>query len=177
LLLVDVLNDFEHEDGDALLASFRERQPCLRQALERARADDVPVAYAQDTHGVWSGDRAALVRRALRGRGGDLVEPVAPREDDVFVVKPRYSAFDLTPLELILGDLDVERILLAGMATEMCVAQTAIAARERGFKVTVLADACAAVDPHDERIALEYLERVVGVFVESTGRLAGRAQG
>jgi nicotinamidase-related amidase len=109
---------------------------------------------------------------ALDGPGGALIEPLAPDADDRFVVKPQYSAFDHTPLELILRGLDAERILLAGMATEMCVAQTAIGARERGFKVTVLADACACVDPENERIALAYLERVAGVFVES-GSWAG----
>jgi len=37
LLLVDVVNDFRHEDGEALLTSFRARQPRLVQALARAR--------------------------------------------------------------------------------------------------------------------------------------------
>ena len=118
LLLVDILNDFEHEDGDRLLESFRERQPALVEAIERARAEDVPVVYANDNYGVWDGDAPGLIRRALQGRGGDLVEPVAPNEGETFVVKPRYSAFDHTPLELILRDLEVERLLLAGMSTE-----------------------------------------------------------
>ena len=43
LLLVDVLNDFEHEDGDRLLESFRERHEGMVRALGRARAEDVPV--------------------------------------------------------------------------------------------------------------------------------------
>jgi biuret amidohydrolase len=80
-------------------------------------------------------------------------------------VKPSYSAFDHTPLELILRDLEVERLLLAGTSTEGCVAQTAIDARELGFKVSVLADACATVDERIERIAIEYLEAVAGVWI------------
>jgi nicotinamidase-related amidase len=52
------------------------------------------------------------------------------------------------------------------MSTEGCVAQTAIDARERGFKVTVLANACATIDERVEQVALEYLEQVVGAFVE-----------
>jgi nicotinamidase-related amidase len=166
LLLVDVLNDFEHEDGDVLLASFRERQPALVAALSRAREREIPVIYANDNFGVWDGDARAQVERARAGKGGELVAGIVPQEGDRFVVKPRYSAFDHTPLELILRELEIERILLAGMATEMCVAQTAIAAREEGFKVTVLANACAAVDPELEQLALRYLERVGGVFVE-----------
>lgn len=46
----------------------------------------------------------------------------------------------------------------------------AIDARELGFKVTVLADACACVDPRLERSSLEYLEAAVGVFVEPSRR-------
>ena len=69
----------------------------------------------------------------------------------------------------MLRDLDIERILLAGAATEMCVVQTAIDAREEGFKVTILADACATVDESVERLAFEYAERVVGAFVEQAG--------
>jgi nicotinamidase-related amidase len=81
-------------------------------------------------------------------------------------VKPRYSAFDHTPLELVLRELEIERVLLAGAATEMCVIQTAIDAREEGFKVTILAEACATTDERMETLALEYAEQIVGAFVE-----------
>lgn len=166
LLLVDVVNDFEHEDGERLLESFRSRHGGFVAALERARDEGLPVIYANDTFGVWDGDAPRLVRSALGGRGGELLEPIAPREGETFVVKPRYSAFDHTPLELILGELEVERLLVGGMSTEGCVAQTTIDARELGFKVTVLAGACATVDERVEEVALEYLARVAGAFVE-----------
>lgn len=166
LLLVDLLNDFEHEDGERLLASFRARHEGMVRALGRARGSDAPVVYANDNYGAWDGERSRLVRQALEGRGGDLLEPLAPAEDDRFVVKPRYSAFDKTPLELILGELEVERLLLAGASTEGCVAQTAIDGRELGFKISVLADACATVDERVEQVALDYLEAVVGVRIE-----------
>jgi nicotinamidase-related amidase len=54
----------------------------------------------------------------------------------------------------------------------MCVAQTAIDARELGYKVTVLADACACVDPRLEAVALEYLEAVTGTVVAHGSGLA-----
>jgi nicotinamidase-related amidase len=167
LLVVDVIQDFRHEDAEPLLASFRERHGALVAAIEDARRRELPVVYANDNYGVWDGDATRLIRRAVEdGRAGDLVEAVAPRDGDRFVVKPRYSAFDHTPLDLVLRELAVERILLAGAATEMCVTQTAIDAKEEGFKVTILADACATSDEQMERLALEYAERIVGAFVE-----------
>jgi nicotinamidase-related amidase len=166
LLLVDVINDFRHEDGDKLLESFRERHGALLRALEEARAKDVPVVYANDNFGVWDGNGPRLVEGALGGKAGDLVQQIAPGPDDRFVVKPRYSAFDHTPLVLILRELEIERILLAGAATEMCVVQTAIDAKEEGFKVSILADACATTDPEIEELALRYAAEIVGAFVE-----------
>ena len=96
-----------------------------------------------------------------------MVALVAPGDGDRIVVKPRYSGFDHTPLALLLEELKVERILLVGAATEGCVVQTAIDARELGYKVTILADACATNDERLERIALHCAEQVVGVGIES----------
>jgi nicotinamidase-related amidase len=167
LLLVDVIDDFRHEGGDALLTSFRSRHGALVEVLRETRASGLPVIYANDQRGRWDGDAPGLVRRAVEdGRAGALVDAIRPQPGDRFIVKPRYSAFDSTPLAILLAELSIDRILLAGAATEMCVAQTAIAARELGFKVSVLADACACVDEADERIALSYLERVAGVRIE-----------
>jgi len=137
----------------------------LQTAISGAHDGGIPVIYANDNRGVWDGDRDRLVREAREGLGPDVVEAVAPREGDRFVVKPRYSAFDLTPLELLLRELGAERVVLLGSTTEMCVAQTAIDARERDLKVTVVADACICIDVAMERIALAYLERVAGVQV------------
>jgi nicotinamidase-related amidase len=165
-VLVDVVQTFEHEDGERLLGSFRARRDGFVKALERARTDGLPVIYANDNFGVWDGDAPRLVREALDGQGGDLVRAIAPRQAETFVVKPRYSAFDHTPLELILRELEVERLLLGGMSTEGCVAQSAIGARELGFKVTVLARACATIDGGVEDLAFRYLEQVAGALVE-----------
>src|SRR6476620_1392095 len=142
VLLVDLFNDFRHEDGDVLLACFRERFPDLRALIQTSRHLATPIIYANDSSSIFDGDARGIVERARRGLAGNLVEVIAPRRENRFVVKPRYSAFDHTPLALILDDLRIERILLAGMSTERCVAQTAIGGRENGLKVTVIASAC-----------------------------------
>ena len=166
LVVIDLLQRFDHEDGDALLASLRARLPGLVGALDRARAAGMPVLDVNDLDGRWDSNAPALVRDALDGPGGDVLAEVAPREGDRMLLKPRYSIFDHTPLVVLLRELEIERLLLAGAATEMCVVQSAIDARELGFKVSILAGACATTDPELERLAFEYAERVVGVRVE-----------
>jgi nicotinamidase-related amidase len=171
LLLIDVVQGFDHEDGEALLRSFRERLGAMQALLERVRAAGIPVVYVNDRGDAWDSDAPELLRRALEGSGGDVVGAVAPQPGDPFLLKWRYSVFDHTPLEILLRELDVERLLLAGAATEMCVVQSAIDAREHDFKVTIVADACAAVDGEMERLALDYAKRVVGAFVEREAEL------
>src|SRR4029453_9636172 len=69
-------------------------------------------------------------------------------------------------LDLLLDELRVERLLLTGGATEACVVQTGIDARERGYKVTILADACATLNEQIERVALRYADEVAGMMIE-----------
>jgi nicotinamidase-related amidase len=165
LLLVDVVKDFLHEDGERLFESYRERYGALAAAVEAARAAGEAVVYANDNAGPWESDAPALVRQAVaEGKGGDLVAAIAPQKGDTFVLKTGYSAFDGTPLALLLRDaLGVDELAVAGTATEMCVFQTVQDALRLGFTVSVLADACATVEPEHERLALEFLERVQGV--------------
>jgi nicotinamidase-related amidase len=163
LPLVEVLADFRHQDGDRLAASFRTAAGVLGNVIDEARRDGMPVIYANDPAGRWGEDRDDAVMRARGGPTGDVVDRVAPRMEDRFILKPRYPAFDHTPLAIILDELEVKHVLVAGTATEMCLTQSAIDARELGLKVTVLPKACASVDERNAGIALEYLEKVVGV--------------
>jgi nicotinamidase-related amidase len=162
LLLIDLFSDFSHEDGDVHLEALKRKAPVLIKTLARARAEELPVVFANDTNGVWDGDGRGLLERAFGGPGGDLLRRLEPRSGEALLVKPRYSAFDLTPLSLVLTQLEIERLLVVGSATEMCVTQTAIDARERGFKVTVLTEACVPLDEEHAKTALKYLEQVTG---------------
>jgi nicotinamidase-related amidase len=166
LLVVDVLNDFGHDEGERLQASFRERIAGLRNVLARARETGVPVIYVNDQLGDWRSDRRSLVERALRGGGGDVIASILPLDSEPLLLKARYSAFDHTGLEILLEELRAERLLVAGSSTEGCVVQTGIHARELGYKVTIVASACATADEERERTALRYAESVAGIVVD-----------
>jgi len=166
VLVIDLLNDFTHDDGEALLGSFRGRAPNVRRVLEAARETGVPVIFINDERGTWTSDAAGLVRRALDGKAGDLLPPLLPRAGDAVLLKHRYSAFDHTALSLLLEELGARRVIVVGAATEGCVVQTAIDARERGLKASIVADACATTNAELEAIALAYAEEVGGIHLE-----------
>jgi nicotinamidase-related amidase len=105
------------------------------------------VISVNDAHDRWDGDAPGHIETARAAKGGDVVDAVAPAPGDRFLFKPRYSALDGTALDKLLSELGATRLVLAGAATEMCVAQTGVDARELGYPVTVLRDACATVEP------------------------------
>jgi nicotinamidase-related amidase len=165
LLVIDVLDSFDHDDAESLLASFRERGPGAASLLDAAREAGVPVIYVNDDRDRWDSDAPALAREAAEGPGGDVIGQLLPRPGDHVLLKHRYSAFDHTALELLLEAESVERVLVVGGATEGCVVQTALDAREHGLKATIVADACATADPDLEETALRYAERVGGIRI------------
>jgi nicotinamidase-related amidase len=166
LLVVDVINDFKHDDGERLLRSFRERTSAMAAAISSARASGIPVIYANDDGDRWNSDAPGYVRAVLEsGADPDVLRELIPSQGDYFLLKHRYSAFDHTALEILLERLSVDRLCLIGSATEGCVVQTVIDARELGFKTTIIADACASNDPELEKTALDYAEHVVGARI------------
>jgi len=166
LLVVDVFDDFGHDDAEALLASFRERAPAMARAIALAREAGIPVIYVNDDRDRWDSDAPALAREAANGPGGEIIRELLPRQGDHVLLKHRYSAFDHTALELLLEAESAERVLILGAATEGCVVQTALDAREHGLKATILADACATTDEELESTALRYAEDVGGIYVQ-----------
>ena len=169
LLVVDVLADFDHADSESLLASFRERGAAMASAIASAREAGVPVIYVNDDRDRWDSDAPALAREAVDGPGGDVVRPLLPQDGDRILLKHRYSAFDHTPLELLLETESIRRVLLVGASTEGCVVQTALDARELGLKATILSDACATANGELEQVALRYAEDVGGIRVFALG--------
>src|SRR3954470_18410930 len=115
-----MLNPYQHADADALTRSVREVLSNIASLIERARAEDVEVIYVNDNYGAWNEGRSELVERASAGPAGGLTAPIVPAEDTAFVVKARHSIFYETPLEYLLRQGAIERLLLVGQVTEQC---------------------------------------------------------
>jgi nicotinamidase/pyrazinamidase len=77
-----------------------------------------------------------------------------------------YSAFQDTLLEQLLRDRGVDRLYVAGLATDYCVKNTVLDALRAGFEVTVVQDAIRGVEvePGDSQRALEEMRRAGAVL-------------
>lgn len=101
----------------------------------------------------------------------DLAPLDSPRE---FAFKHnRISAFYGTELEALLRLLDARQLVIAGIATHSVVESTVRDAADRGFEVTVAADACAAAGAaHDNALASMRLIAEVGDVDDAFAALA-----
>jgi nicotinamidase-related amidase len=163
LLLIDVINDLEFDEGDKLIKYAMPMAQNIAKLKLEAKKWGVPCLYVNDNFGQWKSDFRHLVKRcSMEGvRGAPITRELAPQRDDYFVLKPRQSGFFQTPLDLLLQDLHAEKLILCGLTTDSCVLFTANDGYLRNRKILVPADCCAALSESRHAAALGQMRRTV----------------
>jgi nicotinamidase/pyrazinamidase len=175
LLVVDVQNDFADPAGSLYVAGGEGIVPTIDAEVSAAIEADSTVVYTQDWHppatphfassgGVWPDHcvqdtwgadlhpdldvRGTIVRKGADG--GDGYSAFSVRD-------PRSGETSATELGSILQAAGVERVVIAGLATDYCVVETVMDARRLGYDVEVLVEAIRAVnlEPNDGDAAIE----------------------
>lgn len=165
LIVIDMINTYDHEDAELLVPSAERVVPVVAGLIERARDAGVPVVYANDNFGSWRSHQGEIVEQALATPHSDLVEPLRPDDDSLFVLKARHSVFYETPMSYLLWRLDVDHVVLSGQVTEQCVLYSALDAHIRHLQVTVPRDAVASIHPRLGSAALDMMERNMGARI------------
>ena len=163
LVLLDVITDFEFDNGDELLKRTLVMARRLARLAERCRKAGLPVIYVNDNFGKWQEDFKTMSYHFMRpaAKGHKVVELLQPTSEDYYVLKPHRSAFYSTTLELLLRDLKAKKLIITGITTDICVLFTANDAYMRGFELHIPADCVAAVKPAHTKQALEFIDRVL----------------
>ena len=167
LVVIDMINTYDHEDAEKLRESAEQVVPVLGEMVQRARAAGAPIIYVNDNFGQWRSDHRALVQDALEGEHASLVEPIVPDEDAMFVVKARHSIFYETPFEYLMRQQEIDEIVLTGQVTEQCILYSALDAHIRHIPVLVPREAVAHIHADLAEAALRMMQlnmeaRVVG---------------
>lgn len=136
LVLIDCQNDYLA--GPLALAGVEAAVEAAGRLLDAARARGSKVV-----HVVQRGAAGGLFD--LDGRGGAIVDRLAPRAGESVVIKTRPNGFSDTSLLAELEDLGGE-LIVAGFMTHNCVSSTARAALDLGLMPTIAADATATRD-------------------------------
>ena len=153
-----MLNAYEHDDAELLTKSVETVVEPVSSLISRAQDEGAELIYVNDNYGDWNSSSEELAQRALDGARPDLVEPILPPEGADFVIKARHTIFYMTPLEYLLGQKEIEHLVLVGQVTEQCILYSALDAYVRHFQVTVPPDAVACIHENLADAALEMME-------------------
>lgn len=126
LLVVDVQNDVVGEayERDAVVTN-------IGGLVARARQEQVPVVWVQH-----SDEGMPRLSEAWK-----IVPELVPAAAEPLVEKIYGDAFEATPLESVLADLGVGRLVVVGAETDACIRSTLHGAFTRGYDATLVGDA------------------------------------
>lgn len=103
--------------------------------------------------------RRSQMKVTIEGTAGCEILPELERlPGEPVIVKKRYSAFFGTQLDALLGNIQAETLVLAGINTHACIRTTAVDAYQRDFDVIIATDCVSSYDDEHHRVTLRYLE-------------------
>jgi nicotinamidase-related amidase len=86
-----------------------------------------------------------------------VIPELRPEPDDWAIEKPRWSAFVGTSLDVVLRGIGVDTVMIAGGSTDVGVIATVFSARDLGYHVIVLRDACQSQRPGAQDFCMDRL--------------------
>ena len=144
----------------------------LAALKRRATAAGVPSIYINDNFGQWRSDfRKTVAHCTARSSPGRVVSRrLRPTARGYFVLTPKHSGFYDTTLDTLLETLRIRRVILTGIAGNICVLFTANDAYMRELRIFALADCIVSNTPVENDHAL----RQIGLVLK--GNLSPSAQ-
>jgi nicotinamidase-related amidase len=165
-----MINRFDFEGAQRLCSRAGDIVDTILQLRDQLRALGAPVIYVNDNFGEWHSEKSLLVERAIE-TGNPVSQRLAPEQEDYFIIKPQFSGFYATNLPVLLPKLGVSRLIITGIATDICVLFTAADAHMRDYALWVPEDAVAAADERGPW-ALEIMRGSMGAETRPTSKLS-----
>ena len=179
LLLIDVINDLAFDGSGPLVAQAALMAAPLARLKRRATAAGLPTIYINDNFGQWRSDfRRTVAHCTARSSPGHQVSRrLRPTARDYFVLKPKHSGFFDTTLDTLLETLSIRRVILTGIAGNICVLLTANDAYMREYKIFVPSDCVVSNTAADNDHALRQIASVLKGNVAASTQLTCQASG
>ena len=178
LIMIDMQQGFIDPSSPICIAGAAGTVPACAEAIRFFHEAKLPVFYAV-RHYRADGSDVEKCRRAVWLAGGKPLseeceacmsdaypEEFEVMESDYRIVKPRFSGFFGTPLDLILRRLGVDTVILAGTTTPNCIRTSCYDALSLDYDVIVLSDCTSSVTEEVQRANLGDMERI-GAQIET----------
>jgi ureidoacrylate peracid hydrolase len=158
IIIIDMINEFCKPGGKMVLPGYELLMPQQKALIAAARANDVPVIFVMDSHRKNMRQDREWVKRSPHGVedtwATQVIDDLEVGDDDIKVIKHRYSAFFQTDLDLVLKDMLITQLVVFGVVTNICVRSTVHDGFFQGYDIVVPHDACAATGPREHASTL-----------------------
>ena len=152
LLVIDMQNGFLSPDSPLFIAGAPETVPICADVINFCRNKGIPVFFVTREYSA-DGSNVEHTRYDVWLKGGKPLSPSCEKsissampevfgvyDRDFLLVKPRYSAFFSTGLDLILRRKGIRHVILTGTTTPNCIRTTCYDAISLDYEITVLSD-------------------------------------
>lgn len=140
---------------EAILPNVRRLQDAFREAGQEV----VHVRVAYRTRDGRDAGLAHMPAADIEGderdaRDDEFLPEVAPQGDEMIFSKRSASMFSTTEIDDVMRRMGIEHLVFTGIVTDGCVELSARDAADRGYRVTLVSDACSAStqDAHEDAI-------------------------
>jgi nicotinamidase-related amidase len=140
LIVIDIQNDY-FDKGTMTLVGSVQASENARLLLDRFRAESLMIIHIQHIAA-----RPTATFFLPNTKGAEIHENVKPVGNEKVIVKYYPNSFRETGLLDYLKSNNITHLVVCGMMTHMCVDSTVRAARDFGFNIVLIGDACATKD-------------------------------
>ena len=176
VLVIDMIREFcDLEQGLIPIENAARLLPALHEFVNEARETGAVIIWVIDKH---RRDKPDFELERVRfhctegSLGVELAPPLCALPEDYLVTKSRYSAFFATDLDLILRNEKIDRLVLTGTKTNVCVRAAAQDAFARNYDVLIPRE-LVATDRENLHLAnLEDMDRYFGRVLPAAEILA-----
>ncbi|MBQ9609417.1 MAG: cysteine hydrolase [Lachnospiraceae bacterium] len=166
LVIIDVQNDY-FPGGTNELYNPLKAEKKIKQLIDESRKIGRKIVYIQHIN---PPDDYFFLEGTF---GAQISERIKPEDEDKVIIKHYPNSFLETELDEYLKSIGAEELIVCGMMTHMCVDTTVRAAMDYGYRVKLVADACATMDltingeivPAD-MVQKAFIASLDGVFAE-----------
>jgi nicotinamidase-related amidase len=137
LIIIDIQNDY-FANGAMTLVNAESASKNARIILESFRIKQMPIVHIQ--HFTLEKNKSYLLPNT---NGSEIHENVKPIEGEKVIKKYFPNSFKRTELSDYLNSNNIKDLVICGMMTHMCIDTTVRAAKDLGFNITLIGDACA----------------------------------
>lgn len=172
MIVIDMEKGFVEPESAHCICTAKATVPACSRAIALAREKGIPVFFVNRIYRANGSDVEATRyhswvqggRAMTPGSTGpcsyEMPEGMEPKPGDYTLIKPRWSGFFQTELDLILRRLRIETVILIGTTTPNCVRTTCYDAISLDYNVIVLPECCSSQTEEIQRANLADMERV-----------------